>query len=152
MRSYFLDTSALVKRYRVEQGTDAVDALFAEKDAIFMVSRLGMVELVSALALKVRVEELEMADYLTARKRFLAEIAQKNLKVVRLLVSHFRTAELLISKYSIARRLRTLDALQLSVALDLLSRREVDVFVSADVLLCDIARLEGIATQNPLQI
>lgn len=152
MRSYFLDTSALVKRYRVEQGTDAVDALFAEKDAIFMVSRLGMVELVSALALKVRVEELEMADYLAARKRFLGEIAQKNLKVVRLLVSHFRTAELLLSKYSIARRLRTLDALQLSVALDLLSRREVDVFVSADVLLCDIARLEGIATQNPLQI
>jgi predicted nucleic acid-binding protein len=152
MRSYFFDTSALVKRYRVEQGTDAIDAIFAEKDATFIISRLGMVETVSALALKVRTQELEMADYLTARKKFLGEIAQKNLKVVRLLVCHFRSAELLLSKYSIARRLRTLDALQLSVALDLLSRREVDVFVSADELLCDIARLEGISTENPLGI
>jgi hypothetical protein len=30
MTRYFLDTSAVVKRYRQEVGTDRVDALFAE--------------------------------------------------------------------------------------------------------------------------
>ena len=32
MTVYFLDTSALVKRYHLELGSDAVDALFAEQD------------------------------------------------------------------------------------------------------------------------
>jgi hypothetical protein len=53
MLRYFLDTSALVKRYRNEQGTDRVDVLFAEPGAILIVSRLGLVEAVSAVAMKV---------------------------------------------------------------------------------------------------
>jgi hypothetical protein len=34
MAAYFFDTSALVKRCRSEQGTDAVDAIFAEPNAL----------------------------------------------------------------------------------------------------------------------
>jgi predicted nucleic acid-binding protein len=48
MGRYFFDTSALVKRYHEEQGTDAIDALFAVADSSFVISRLGIVEMVLA--------------------------------------------------------------------------------------------------------
>jgi predicted nucleic acid-binding protein len=148
---YFFDTSALVKRYRPEEGTDAIDRVFAEQGAVHVISRLGMVETVSALALKVRTGELEDADYVVARKKFLGDISQKNLKVVRILVAHFRTAERLIDRHGRSKRIRTLDALQLSIALEMHQQGGVATFVCADAPLCEIAALEGLATLNPLQ-
>ena len=149
MGGYFFDTSALVKRYRPEEGTDAVDSVFADEGAVHVISRLGIVETVSAFALKVRTGELEIADYTVARKKFLGDIGQRNLQVVRLLVAHFRNAERLIDRHGRLRRIRTLDALQLSVALDLHQHGRVETFVCADAPLCEIASLEGLATLNP---
>jgi predicted nucleic acid-binding protein len=150
MGLYFFDTSALVKRYQPEQGTDAIDGLFADAGSAFIISRLGIIETISALALKVRTKELALDDYSFVRRKFLGEVSQGNLKVVRLLVAHYRNAERLLNRHAISRRFRTLDALQLSVALDLQRQGRVDSFVCADHPLCEIAAIEGIATLNPL--
>ena len=152
MGQYFFDTSALVKRYRSEQGTDVVDGLFADAESSFVISRLGIIETISALALKVRVGELEFSEYGIARKRFLGDVSQGTLKVVRLLVAHYRGAERLIDRYATLRRFRTLDALQLSTAFDLWQHGVIDVFVCADQALCEIAALENIATLNPIVV
>lgn len=104
----------------------------------------------SALALKVRTGELLLADYIVTRKKFLGEVSQGTLKVVRLLVAHYRNAERLVDRYATSRRFRTLDALQLSVALDLRQQGRVDTFVCADQALCEVASLENLATLNPL--
>jgi len=50
-----------------------------------------------------------------------------------------------------AERSRTLDALQLSVALLLHQTAPIDQFVCADQRLCEIALLEGLPTVNPAQ-
>ena len=97
MGKYYFDTSALVKRYRSEPGTDAVDALFADAGSSFVISRLGIIETVSALAIKVRMGELPLADFILTRKKFLGDVSQGSLKVVRLLVSHYRDAEATLS-------------------------------------------------------
>jgi len=47
--------------------------------------------------------------------------------------------------------LRTLDALQLSVALGFKRAGLVTVFVAADQKLCRVAMLEGFAVTNPEQ-
>lgn len=150
MGQYFFDTSALVKRYQPEQGTDAIDALFAEGDSSFVISRLGVVETTSALALKVRTGDLLLADYNLTRKKFLGDVSDGSLKVVRLLVGHYRNAELLVNRHSLSHRFRTLDALQLSIALDLQQHGRIETFVCADQILCQIASLEGLAVLNPL--
>lgn len=150
MGRYFFDTSALVKRYRTEQGTDIVDGLFADATSLFFISRLGIIETTSALALKVRMGELPQADYVVARKKFLGEVAQGSIKVVRLLVGHYRSAERLLDRHATSRRFRTLDALQLSVALDLQQQGRIETFVSADDPLCEIAAIENLPTLNPL--
>jgi predicted nucleic acid-binding protein len=50
------------------------------------------------------------------------------------------------------RRLRTLDALHLAVALDLRRRGILDHFVCGDESLCSIAIEEGLSTLNPAQL
>jgi hypothetical protein len=45
-------------------------------------------------------------------------------------------------------RLRTLDALQLAVAIDLRSRGPSVTFVCADVVLCALAKSEGLSVIN----
>ena len=152
MGQYFVDTSALVKRYRAEQGTDRIDALFADSSSAFLISRLGLVETISALALNVRVGQLQHSDYVVARKKFLGDVVDGTIKAVRLLVAHFRQAERLIDCHATSRRLRTLDALQLSAGLDLFKAGRIDTFVSADQSLCEIAALENLPVINPLSV
>jgi len=151
MTRYFLDTSAVVKHYRQEAGTDKVDALFVEPQAVLILSRLGAVETISALAMKVRTGELSQADYAAARTRFLTDVAEGKLSVVRLLVAHYRRAERLLDRHAPTMRLRTLDSLQLSVALELRRLGRIDTLVSADEVLCQLAVLDGLATLNPLK-
>ena len=50
----FLDTSAFVKRYHPEAGTDKVLALFNDPQNHIRISRLTLVETRSAFAVKVR--------------------------------------------------------------------------------------------------
>jgi hypothetical protein len=57
----------------------------------------------------------------------------------------------LLFKHGAVEALRTLDALQLSVALGLKRAELVTVFVAADQKLCRVAMLEGFAVTNPEQ-
>ncbi|MEX2092296.1 MAG: type II toxin-antitoxin system VapC family toxin [Pirellulales bacterium] len=149
MASSFLDTSALVKRYHVEEGTSEVDRRYNDPQHALIVSRLGFVEVLSALATKVRTGVLSHDAHDAARKRFLGDVKSRRLSVMRLLAIHYRDAERLIDRHAKTRRFRTLDALQLSAALDLHHQGRFDTFVCADQALCEIAVLEGLATMNP---
>lgn len=150
MGSYFFDTSALVKHYRREAGTQVVERAFAEAASTFVISRLGVVELVSAFALLVRTGEISHDDFAVARKRFFGDISSGQILVANLKVAHFRQAERLIERHSTALRLRTLDALQLSVAIDLLHLNRIDTLFTADAALRDVALLERVPTINPV--
>lgn len=48
MKFYFLDTSALVKRYHSEKGTDRIDKIFSQDDRAIVISSISLTEMVSA--------------------------------------------------------------------------------------------------------
>src|SRR5437870_5525239 len=105
MTRYFVDTSALVKRYHIEPGSQAVAAIFAERAASFCVSRLAMVESVSAFSLKVRTGEIPLAQLSSARKSIWADVKQRTLLVARIFVGHLNLAEDLLLRHGPAHRL-----------------------------------------------
>jgi hypothetical protein len=98
----------------------------------------------------VRTGEATIAQFTIAHKRFHAEVSQRVLSVARILVRHFREAERLVLTYGMGQRLRTLDALQIAVALDLWRNLRIDHFVVADVVVVDVATREGLPTVNVL--
>jgi predicted nucleic acid-binding protein len=149
MASYFLDTSALVKRYHVEVGTQKIASILAERGSMHFISRLGLVEAVSAFALKVREGHIQPADFAAYRKRLMADVRTRTLSVVRVRAAHFKQADQLLQSHGTTRKLRTLDALQLATALDLRLRGVLDYFVCADANLCSIAATEQLAVINP---
>lgn len=149
MTFYFLDTSALVKRYHVEAGSSRVAMILAEPDSTHWISRLGLVEAVSAFALKVREGQIQVDDFSAYRKRLLADVRNRTLNVARVRVGHFKQADQLLQRHGMAVKLRTLDSLQLATALDLRARAMLDHFVCADVNLCKIAAAEGLSVINP---
>ena len=149
MTFYFVDTSALVKRYHVEAGSSKVAMILAEPDSSHLISRLGLVEAVSAFAVKVREGRIQVAAFSAYRKRLLADVRNRTLNVVRVRVPHCKQADQLLQKHGVAVKLRTLDSLQLATALDLRARAMLDHFVCADVNLCKIAAAEGLSVINP---
>lgn len=66
-----------------------------------------------------------------------------------LLRRHLRLAEKLIATHAPTRRLRTLDALQLAMALELKAAGIMDEFVVADRHLVEVAKLEALPFINP---
>lgn len=150
MTRYFLDTSALVKRYHPEAGTPAVLALFNDPSATVSASSLALVECVSAFCVKVRSRQLA-PNRLPVVRRFLRGDANRRIVVVaRLLVRHLNLAERLLLRHAPTHRLRSTDAIQLGVAIDLFHKQQIDIFVSADTVQCEVAKLEGLPTLNPL--
>lgn len=150
MAVYYHDTSALFKHYHTEIGTLVVDQILAQPNSRHFLSRLGSVELESALAKNVRMQLIPPVDFQRSVRKFHTDITNGQYRVLRLLVRHLESAETLIQRHGMTRSLRTLDAIQLAVALDWHQRHGLDFFVCADTALCAIAITEGLAVINPV--
>jgi uncharacterized protein len=151
MAHYFLDSSALVKHYHVEVGTDEVDHLLQESDSRHFIARLTVIEVQSALVRKVREGKLSLIELGMVRQRLFDDVSQRRLAVVRMSDGHYQTAEQLLRTYEPhpnQPRLRTMDALQLAVALDVHQLLQVDRFVAADDHLCRAASGESLPVLN----
>ncbi|MBK9166949.1 MAG: type II toxin-antitoxin system VapC family toxin [Bryobacterales bacterium] len=152
MPSYFLDTSALAKRYHKESGSVHLDRLLEQPDSLSLISHLSIVEFESVLAIKTRTGEINEEARQIARRRFRADLVRH-----RLLISppvqerHFHGARTLLIRYGVSEGLRTLDSLQLAMVLDLRQTGLVDVFVAADQRLCRVASMAGCLVVNPEQ-
>jgi predicted nucleic acid-binding protein len=149
MPDYFFDTSALGKNYHNEAGTPKVEQLLKDPSDRHFISRLSVIEIQSVFAGKVRAGVISESDFRTLRRRFLTDIATRRVDVVRLTGFHYQEAERLIRKQAMSYSLRTLDAIQLSVALDLRVRGLSNHFVCADRNLCKVAVSEGLTVINP---
>lgn len=123
----------------------------AKPGSQYLISRLTIVEMESVFALKARAGEIDQKAVLIARRRLEADLGHRRLLVAAVNDEHFRGARQLLFKHGAVEALRTLDALQLSVALGLKRAELVTVFVAADQKLCRVATLEGFAVTNPEQ-
>jgi hypothetical protein len=149
MADHFFDTSAAVKHYRAELGTARVDNLLADAGSRHFLSALGVVEVHSVFARLVRMGQITAADFHLVRGRFLADVAAGLWQVVQVTGADFQRAQQLLVAHGLARGLRTLDAVQLGVALELHAASPLDYFVCADVNLGQVAAAEGLAVINP---
>ncbi len=117
--------------------------------ATAFISRLSVVEVQSAFARKVRVGVISTGDAAGLRRRFLEDIANGVFSVVAVTGDHYEQADELIERHGSSHGLRTLDALQLSVALSLHQGNAVDTLAAADKIRCKVAAIEGIPTTDP---
>jgi len=149
---YYLDASALVKRYADEAGSDWVRRI-TELDAgnTVMVAEVTLVEVAAALAAKQRATDgITLEERNRALSRFLQDCDEGFLilPVDRLVVD--RSVELTQNH-----RLRGYDAIQLASALivaDLLTSQSLQPphFVVGDRNLLAAATAECLPTENPL--
>lgn len=140
--AYFLDTSALFKRYVQEEGSDIIDGLFKEDNLLF-ISSITLCEVISNLRRLVDVDGIiTEKEFNSLRATFLGDVGDGLLDLIEL-----ETAILLESLEIISNRYVTqLDAIQLATALSL---PEKPVFVCADRKLLRMAEENGLIVLNP---
>jgi predicted nucleic acid-binding protein len=147
---YFIDTSALAKLYHQEPGSQYVERILNEPGSKGIISRLSLVEFESALAIKVRTGALDPAGRVLALRRFRADIAGNRIVVgPPIEEKHFQSAARLLRAHAVDRGLRTLDGIQLAVALDLNQAAWISVLVSSDQRLCAVSELCGCPAVDP---
>ena len=151
VNAYFLDTSALVKRYVPEIGSDWILSITdPATDNHLAISQITWVEVHSAFARRLRDRSLsaERFDLIVQKVREDFENEYRVIDVDRTLIE---TATELVMQHP----LRAYDSVQLASALrfqstTLLSQPETRlIFVSADNRLLDIAQSAGLAIENP---
>ena len=147
---YYFDSSALVKRYVVEIGTDWVRSILnAALPDEALISKITGAEVASAFARRHRAGEISTADYTQMLNDFYEHFRYD---YVRIEVTD--SVVLLAMDIAQQHTLRGYDAIQLASALlmdaELKQVGEVGLtFASADNNLCNAARLEGLITENP---
>ena len=140
----YLDSSALVKRYAEEAGTDFVKSILST-DRLITTSKLTYPEILSALMRKVRAGEIQ-------RKRFDDIVARFEKDWNHVLVLEFHNDLLQIVKFLIEKHpIKAADAIHLSSALWLKLSSKIDVtFVASDLNLLKAAQAEKLQIINPL--
>lgn len=152
-KAYLFDTNAMIYHYR-EQGSKCVQQALDSGTPCF-VSDLTVVEFRSTLAKLVRDDSVPFnaSHFSVVNRRFTYETSTVGPLQIQPIRRNFipRCCEL-IDRYGVKERLglHSLDALQLTAALDLKSRFPSLVWITADEALSNVARREGIETQSPL--
>lgn len=145
----FLDTSALVKHYHEEEGSEVVERLFQEPERRLMISDLSIIEFYSAIALKVRTKEIKAKTFTNLRKLFAHDLKEGLYEVVLFREQEKRLATKLLIKHAPRRSLRTLDAIQLAV-MKSKGGEAISAVVCADERFCRIIASEGFNIINPI--
>ncbi|MBI5653190.1 MAG: type II toxin-antitoxin system VapC family toxin [Chloroflexi bacterium] len=156
MGIYYLDTSAILKRYVSEPGSAWVDALCTARDSEgdikshqFVLGEIARVEVAAALTKKsVKTKEISVIESAEAYKLFLAHL-EDEYQVVSITSERIRAAAALARTHA----LRAYDAIQLALAMhanDLLKENGLGlIFVTGDKTLLQAAQDEGLTTDNP---
>jgi len=150
MTTYYLDTSALIKRYIDEVGSDWLRAtLDAQPPPSIIVVHLITVEVTSALARRMREGILTPMEYEQAQNAFRADCLSEY-ELVTAVGVVVDQANHLLERHP----LRAYDAVHLATAVvtnqQLLANNLMPLtFISADDRLNSAASAEGLAVDNP---
>lgn len=142
---HFFDTSALVKRYYEESGTETVDRIIESEENRVAISSLSVIETVSAFRRKMNTGELAREDVDVLLGSFFEE-ALDQFVLIPMEESILQFSFDLVLEDD----LRTLDSLQLAAGLAVDAEVEKMVFVCADSDLVATAEDRGLETVNPV--
>jgi predicted nucleic acid-binding protein len=149
--AYFFDSSAIVKRYVNEQGSDWVTATIdATLGSHVYVAAISGVEVIATFARKLNGNHLSALDAGAAISRFHHDFATEYLVIG--IGDGVITRSMAVAE---AHALRGYDAVQLGAALEINGRRLALgasgplTIVTADIDLLSAASAEGLLTDNP---
>jgi uncharacterized protein len=137
----FFDTSALIKKYITEEGSQKVDDLMDKADTI-IVSVITEIEAHSTFKRLLIENAISENDYKTLINEFEIDYPYFTHIVFDSLITS--NAKLLIEKH----QLKTLDFIQLGTAL--LLKDEIDYFIVCDSKLVKAGKKEGLKIINPI--
>lgn len=139
--NYFIDTSALIKRYINEKGSNVVDSIFREGASIF-VSEISKIEAISTIKRLLVTNNIDLANYSSIKRELLFDFTLFNI------IEHnndiLEMAIKMIEKY----QLKTLDSIQLASCLSQFSA--IDFFVGSDKKLIKSAKNENMKILDPM--
>ncbi len=150
MNLYFFDSSALVKRYVQEQGTQWVQSITAiASSPIVFVSRITWIEVQSAFARLAREQKIDPGKLVAIRRLFEYDWMNQY-QIIELDQDITIQAGQLVHQYV----LRAYDSVQLASAFSihpLFARIDprLFTFVCADDRLLKVAKTEGMRIENP---
>jgi predicted nucleic acid-binding protein len=150
MATYFLDTSAIIKRYISEQGQTWILSLCnpAQSHELY-ISQAALIEVVAAICRRAREQSISIAE----RDRLITVFRQDSKESYNIWPV---TTDLYQAAGDLCRshRLRAYDAVQLTCVLALRQYTSANqapepIFVCADTDLLDVAGVEGLQAENP---
>jgi predicted nucleic acid-binding protein len=148
--TYYVDTSALVKRYVDETGSNWLrTALGAEPPPSIIIVHLAVVEMTSALTRRLREGVLTTAEHAQLQNAFRSDCLNEY-EIAVAVGNIIDQANRLLEAYP----LRAYDAVHLATAV-VANQRLVDnnlpplIFLSSDDRLNDAASAEGLTVDNP---
>jgi predicted nucleic acid-binding protein len=155
MTAYCFDTSALVKRYHTEPGSNWIRELFEARsddipphsDFIYL-AEITIAETAAAFAILTRTNRIHLQVRDRMYRRLLKDVLS-DYHMIHVTRAHIDAAADLTQRHP----LKGYDAVQLAVAIDVNQRLKQSVaaliFVSADGVLLQAAQSEGLTTDNP---
>src|SRR5947209_15742193 len=150
MALYFLDSSAIVKRYFQEPGHEWIEALHdpAQGHGLY-IAQAALVEVVASICRKAREQTMPLDERDSTIDDFRRDV-QNTYSVWLVDTALYVAAGDLCRSH----RLRAYDAVQLACALGLRDRAQArqgpaPIFVCADSNLLSIAAAEGLSVENP---
>lgn len=146
MNLYF-DTSALVKYFHDEDGSDIIINLIDSGENDIWVLDLSRVEFYSAILRKYRLKEIDIHQFNESRNSFDEKYTLFN--IIYISQPIFDEAENLLIKYGFENGLRALDSLHLS-AFNLIANEDWKL-VTSDDLMCKIVNVLEYDIINPLK-
>lgn len=154
MAEYYLDTSAVVKYYHTELGSDWVRQRIDARDEAgfylhqFFLGEITIAEAAAAFAILARTEQIKIEIRNSMLRDFIADIVARY-QTVQLTRTRIESAAALTQRHP----LKGYDAIQLAIALDLQSElRALELeltFVTSDAQLLRAAQAEGMSVENP---
>ncbi len=147
MAVYYLDSSALLKRYRTEQGTQVLDYLFALKrpEELVVTSYLTSLEVEAVFARALKGRLLDREAYKVLVGRLADDLSQS---IVAQPVSNFVVSD----SIELVRRhaLKAADAIHLATASRVRQAAAMEtIFVTSDKELLSAARGERLESLDP---
>lgn len=146
---FYFDSSALVKYYISEAGSDWVRALIDDLAADVAISQLTLVKVAAAVEKRRRMKTINERLRIRTLARFAMD-CQARYTVVRVSDAIVELSVALTGRHP----LRAYDAVQLASALQIheifnSNNLAAVTFVSSDEVLCQAAKEEGLAMVNP---
>jgi uncharacterized protein len=146
MKIWFADTSALIKRYMREPGSDWIRNEVVKSEVL--ISQITPIEIMAALGRRFRQGLISRFAFYQARRMFLLHLEAEQYIVIDLEQPIVDQA----IRLTFHQGLRAYDAAQLASALEACKTQDRSrfVFLTADAALETVAQAEGLQTDNPL--